>query len=65
MNAPNFDPTQFPAMVQALEGLAMLMMLAGADKEAAIIGAARLFRAAHHEATIWELDQMLADGEGN
>jgi len=59
MKPQKFDAAKFPAMVQALEGLAMLMMLAGADKEQAIQGASRLFSAAHEEATLWELEMML------
>jgi hypothetical protein len=63
MNAPKFDADKHPAMVQALEGLAMLMMVAGATKEQAINGAARLFSAAHAEATLYELECALLEAD--
>jgi uncharacterized protein (DUF1810 family) len=58
-----FDATQYPAMVKALEGLAMLMMIAGAPKDEAIAASVSLFKAAHDEANLWELEVALGDAE--
>jgi hypothetical protein len=60
MNAPKFDPNQHVAMVLVLEAIAAMMMLNGATKEEAILGASRLFGAAHDEATIYLLECAMA-----
>jgi hypothetical protein len=63
MTASKFDPNQHPAMMLVLEAVASMMMLNGATKDEAIMGASRLFSAAHDEATIYLLECAMARDE--
>jgi len=54
--AHKFDPNQHQAMMLVLEALAACMMAHGATKEEAIMGASRLFQAAHDEATLYLME---------
>jgi hypothetical protein len=62
MNNRKVDPNSVPSLMLVLEGLAILMMQQGASSQEAVEGASIIFARAHQEATIMELESMMAAG---